>query len=217
MTALGIRPAGISRVWTPHANRLSIRHVGDCDHPHSSATTWAICVGGHVAFVSGNRTSDAQDFGLRYGPVDLPAQTTRRLDITTQATFDRGELGTRSRLSPVQASVLRDTNNLARSTRNKGIRLRHRIRRGRSRHNWAGAATTVSSSNVGLRRVFNGDARAAISTRCRPRSVPLPDLSGLDATANRFNQNVGDWTIHIPRPTWAIWLGDTWHRMPART
>ena len=36
------------------------------------------------------------------------------------------------------------------------------------------------------------------------------DVSGLDSTANRFNQNVGDWTIHIPRPTWAIWLGDTW-------
>lgn len=36
------------------------------------------------------------------------------------------------------------------------------------------------------------------------------DVTGLDPTAQRFNQNVGDWTIVIPRPTWAIWLGDTW-------
>ncbi|HET9703967.1 MAG TPA: TonB-dependent receptor, partial [Vicinamibacterales bacterium] len=36
------------------------------------------------------------------------------------------------------------------------------------------------------------------------------DVSGLDATVNRFDQNFGDWTIDIPRPTWAIWFGDTW-------
>jgi hypothetical protein len=36
------------------------------------------------------------------------------------------------------------------------------------------------------------------------------DVSGLDATVNRFQQNVGDWTIDIPRPTWALWFGDTW-------
>jgi hypothetical protein len=36
------------------------------------------------------------------------------------------------------------------------------------------------------------------------------DLSGLDSTVNRFNQNVGNWTIDIPRPSWAIWFGDTW-------
>ena len=26
----------------------------------------------------------------------------------------------------------------------------------------------------------------------------------------RFDQNFGDWTIDIPRPTWAVWFGDTW-------
>ena len=36
------------------------------------------------------------------------------------------------------------------------------------------------------------------------------DVSGLDSIANRFDQNVGDWTIDIPRPTWAMWFGDTW-------
>ncbi|MFA5908366.1 MAG: TonB-dependent receptor [Vicinamibacterales bacterium] len=36
------------------------------------------------------------------------------------------------------------------------------------------------------------------------------DLTGLDATVQRFDQNFGDWTIDIPRPTWAVWFGDTW-------
>ncbi len=36
------------------------------------------------------------------------------------------------------------------------------------------------------------------------------DLSGLDASVQRYDQNFGDWTIDIPRPTWGIWLGDTW-------
>lgn len=36
------------------------------------------------------------------------------------------------------------------------------------------------------------------------------DVSGLDAYATNFLQNNGDWTIDVPRPTYAIWLGDTW-------
>ena len=36
------------------------------------------------------------------------------------------------------------------------------------------------------------------------------DLTGLDALAQRFDQNFGDWTIDIPRPTVALWIGDTW-------
>jgi hypothetical protein len=36
------------------------------------------------------------------------------------------------------------------------------------------------------------------------------DLSGLDGFIQRYDQNFGDWTIDIPRPTWAIWVGDTW-------
>ncbi|MGQ0735452.1 MAG: carboxypeptidase regulatory-like domain-containing protein [Acidobacteriota bacterium] len=36
------------------------------------------------------------------------------------------------------------------------------------------------------------------------------DVSGLDALATRYDMNFGDWTIDIPRPTWALWFGDTW-------
>ncbi len=36
------------------------------------------------------------------------------------------------------------------------------------------------------------------------------DLTGLDSLVQRFDQNFGDWTIDIPRPTFAIWFGDTW-------
>jgi hypothetical protein len=36
------------------------------------------------------------------------------------------------------------------------------------------------------------------------------DLTGLDARAQRFDMNFGDWTIDIPRPTYGVWIGDTW-------
>ena len=36
------------------------------------------------------------------------------------------------------------------------------------------------------------------------------DLTGLDSTVGRFDQNFGDWTIDIPRPSIALWIGDTW-------
>ena len=36
------------------------------------------------------------------------------------------------------------------------------------------------------------------------------DLSGLESRITRFDQNFGDWTIDIPRPTVALWIGDTW-------
>jgi hypothetical protein len=36
------------------------------------------------------------------------------------------------------------------------------------------------------------------------------DLTGLDGFVQRFDLNFGDWTIEIPRPTVAIWAGDTW-------
>ena len=36
------------------------------------------------------------------------------------------------------------------------------------------------------------------------------DVSGLDDLAQRFDLNVGDWSVDIPRPNWAIWVGDTW-------
>jgi hypothetical protein len=43
------------------------------------------------------------------------------------------------------------------------------------------------------------------------------DLSGLDSIVQRFDQNFGDWTIDIPRPTWAVWFGDTWRLSDALT
>ncbi len=36
------------------------------------------------------------------------------------------------------------------------------------------------------------------------------DVSGLDSIAQRYDLNFGDWTIDIPRPTFAVWFGDTW-------
>lgn len=38
-------------------------------------------------------------------------------------------------------------------------------------------------------------------------------LAGLDRFVQRFDQNFhpGDWGINVPRPTWAIWVGDNWH------
>ena len=47
---------------------------------------------------------------------------------------------------------------------------------------------------------------------------PSPDpatwnIAGIPAsTVREFDQNfhAGDWTIDIPRPTWAMWLGDNW-------
>lgn len=36
------------------------------------------------------------------------------------------------------------------------------------------------------------------------------DVSGLDGFVQRYDLNFGDWTIDIPRPTIALWFGDTW-------
>jgi hypothetical protein len=38
------------------------------------------------------------------------------------------------------------------------------------------------------------------------------NLTGLDGIAQRFDRNyhAGDWSIDVPRPTWALWIGDTW-------
>ena len=36
------------------------------------------------------------------------------------------------------------------------------------------------------------------------------NLTGLDSRIQRYDQNFGDWTIDIPRPTYGLWIGDTW-------
>lgn len=36
------------------------------------------------------------------------------------------------------------------------------------------------------------------------------DVTGLDSLATSFLQNTGNWDVDIPRPTYAIWIGDNW-------
>ncbi len=36
------------------------------------------------------------------------------------------------------------------------------------------------------------------------------DVSGLDSAVQRYDLNVGDWSVDIPRPNWTLWVGDTW-------
>ena len=36
------------------------------------------------------------------------------------------------------------------------------------------------------------------------------DVSGLDSFATNFLQNTGNWNVDIPRPTYAVWVGDNW-------
>ncbi len=43
------------------------------------------------------------------------------------------------------------------------------------------------------------------------------DVTGLDTFATNFLQNTGNWNVDIPRPTYAIWLGDRWRVNPALT
>ena len=43
------------------------------------------------------------------------------------------------------------------------------------------------------------------------------DVSGLDGFVQRYDLNFGDWTIDIPRPTIALWAGDTWKMGPEFT
>jgi hypothetical protein len=62
--------------------------------------------------------------------------------------------------------------------------------------------------------VFNTAPSAAELNRRFPASAwndsTQWDLSGLDPTVQRYDLNFGDWTIDIPRPTLALWFGDTW-------
>ena len=56
---------------------------------------------------------------------------------------------------------------------------------------------------------------ADITTRI-PANAPYDlsqwNLTGIDSIAQRLekNYNRGDWTLDVPGPTWAIWIGDTW-------
>jgi hypothetical protein len=43
------------------------------------------------------------------------------------------------------------------------------------------------------------------------------NIQGLDAFATNFLQNTGNWNVDIPRPTYAVWLGDNWRVNSALT
>jgi hypothetical protein len=43
------------------------------------------------------------------------------------------------------------------------------------------------------------------------------NIQGLDAFATNFLQNIGNWNVDIPRPTYAVWLGDNWRVNSALT
>jgi len=45
-----------------------------------------------------------------------------------------------------------------------------------------------------------------------PYDISTWNLNGLDSIAQKFekNYNRGDWTLDVPGPTWAMWIGDNW-------
>ena len=51
------------------------------------------------------------------------------------------------------------------------------------------------------------DARFPVNAADNPAAW---NIQGLDAFATNFLQNSGNWNVDIPRPTYAVWLGDNW-------
>jgi hypothetical protein len=68
--------------------------------------------------------------------------------------------------------------------------------------------------HLGERGVYNFRANPPDLDRRFPVSaVDNPaawDITGLDSFATNFLQNTGNWNVDIPRPTYAIWIGDNW-------
>lgn len=68
--------------------------------------------------------------------------------------------------------------------------------------------------HLGERGVFNFRANPPDLERRFPAdAVDNParwDITGLDAFATNFLQNTGNWNVDIPRPTFGVWIGDTW-------
>jgi hypothetical protein len=63
-------------------------------------------------------------------------------------------------------------------------------------------------------QMFFNRLPADVATRFPLNSSPSAwDLSGLDSSVIRFDVNFArddDWTSNVPRPAFALWLGDTW-------
>jgi Carboxypeptidase regulatory-like domain/TonB dependent receptor len=65
--------------------------------------------------------------------------------------------------------------------------------------------------HLGERGVFNFRANPTDLERRFPGNDPTQwDITGLDGFATNFLQNVGNWDVDIPRPTYAVWFGDNW-------
>jgi Carboxypeptidase regulatory-like domain len=103
---------------------------------------------------------------------------------------------------------------------------RYDFRTTRSRHDvkWGGEFLgwrQTGAWHLGERGTYNFRAAPPDLDRRFPAdAVNRPDrwdVSGLDDIATNFLQNVGDWTVDIPRPTYAVWLGDWWRVSPRVT
>ena len=65
--------------------------------------------------------------------------------------------------------------------------------------------------HLGERGVFNFRANPTDLESRFPGSDPTQwNIQGLDSVATNFLQNVGNWDVDIPRPTYGIWFGDNW-------
>lgn len=68
--------------------------------------------------------------------------------------------------------------------------------------------------HLGERGVYNFRSNPPDLDRRFPASaVDNPagwDITGLDSFASNFLQNTGNWNVDIPRPTYAVWIGDNW-------
>jgi hypothetical protein len=89
------------------------------------------------------------------------------------------------------------------------------------RHDMKFGAEMIYVQNTGVWNIqqrgilFFTSLPADITTRIPEDAALDPsrwNMAGLDALAQRFDQNfhAGDWTIDVPRPTWALWFGDNW-------
>jgi len=68
--------------------------------------------------------------------------------------------------------------------------------------------------HLGERGVYNFRANPPDLERRFPANAAdnpaVWDITGLDSFATNFLQNTGNWNVDIPRPTYAIWIGDNW-------
>ena len=65
--------------------------------------------------------------------------------------------------------------------------------------------------HLGERGVYNFRENPSNLDARFPGSDPTQwNIQGLDAFANNFLQNTGNWNVDIPRPAYALWFGDNW-------